>query len=127
MKEPNPRKEITDGDDLCAFRLSADHLEELIRFYRSGPNERLLKAIDRAIAAHIAIAKQLSRNSGFEPPKRHEKQPKNSPVPNPRKDDEWLSSPWEYLKIPSPKTNRLGPMPRFVPLPQNGDAPDSDS
>lgn len=127
MKDPNTRKINADSDDLCAFRLSADHLEELIRFYRSAPDERLLKAIDRAVAAHIAIAKQLSKDSGTEPSDLVENQPNKAALPKAPKDENWLGSPWEYLKIPSPKSNRLGPMPRFVPLPQKGDDRGSDS
>ena len=80
-------------------------------------------AVERAIQAHIEATKALMKvdNDVRLKTTRADSAPmeKNAPSPTP---DAWMSAPWEYLKIPSQGKSRLGPMPRFIPLPHEDSA-----
>lgn len=74
--------------------------------------------IERALAAHRHILSSLEAALGAkketEKPTSH---PPHNPDEPPAKDANWVESPWKYLNIPSKDRGRLGPMPRFVPVP----------
>ena len=75
-------------------------------------------AVERAIQAHIEATKALmavdNDVSLKSTPADSTQMEKSAPPPT---TDAWVSAPWEYLKIPSRGKSRLGPMPRFIPLP----------
>ena len=128
MDEASNDNKYGDGDDLRAFRLSAEHLAQLIEFVREQNDERLSNAVERAIKAHVTIARALV--NGGDAPKATAPETerlvseggKGQGADATESADAWVKSPWDYLKISSAPAGSLGPMPRFVPLPQ----PDQD-
>ena len=105
---------------LSALRLSTDHLIQLIEMKaESGENhEALVGPIERAMSAHSQIVATLGEALKTE----HLHDPVGPRVQasvNNRNDDDpnWVEAPWKYLNIPSKERGRLGPMPRFVPVP----------
>jgi hypothetical protein len=105
---------------LSALRLSTEHLIQLIEMQEQseGDSPPLAGPIDRALAAHRHILASLETALGAN----RQGQPVDEPIADSpedvsAKDANWVESPWKYLNIPSKKRGRLGPMPRFVPVP----------
>ena len=105
---------------LSALRLSTEHLLQLIEMqaHSKNDNSSLNGPIERALAAHRQILSSLETALGtaeIEPaiPEAQVANPDVGTTP----DANWVESPWQYLNIPTKTRGRLGPMPRFVPVP----------
>ena len=126
MDETNITSSEKTHNELDMFRMSAQHLIQLVEYYRCEADPRLALAVQRAIKAHIAVTEALDDLEQpvlvtEEPPGSVLAQPTGPAVP-----DTWVESPWAYLDIPARSKGRLGPMPRFVPLSPNDTKDESD-
>jgi hypothetical protein len=103
---------------VAALRLSTEHLLQLIEMQENENTSALDGPIMRAITAHSSIVASLEQALRGEPSIAVEKPPSPPPLTNqPPAESNWIEAPWKYLNIPSKDRGQLGPMPRFVPVP----------
>ena len=126
MKDTNTRSADTPLDELEIFRMSAQHLIQLVEYYRAEADPRLALAVERAIKAHVAVTTALVGQADTVTASAQVSVPEQISATNADNGESWVESPWEYLQIPSRTKGRLGPMPRFVPLPTKAPEQDSD-
>ena len=126
MDETNTNGTERALDELEMFKMSAQHLVQLVEYYRGTGDARLALAVERAIKAHVTVAQSLAAK-GL-PSSEPAKVPSaiEEAVSDKGVDETWVEQPWEYLKIPARPKGRLGPMPRFVPLPTTKSLPESE-
>lgn len=105
---------------VSALRLSVEHVIQLITVQSQSTDQSadLTRAIERAIAAHSNIVASLESALGKQAAPKQTVHP-DKPLDNPKKpiQSDWIEAPWKYLNIPTKNKGRLGPMPRFVPVP----------
>ena len=126
MNDTNTRSTDTPLDELEMFRMSAQHLIQLVEYYRGAADPRLALAVERAIKAHIAVTEALGGQTEAVSASVQVSVPDEGNVADTKTNESWVESPWEYLQIPSRTKGRLGPMPRFVPLPSQAAKSESD-
>ena len=126
MSETNTTTNPKQLDELEMFKMSAQHLVQLVEYYRGASDPRLALAVERAIKAHVAVAESLGQkpetSSTVEANAATIKLQPSETV----SEETWVDSPWAYLDIPTRSKSRLGPMPRFVPLPTKADPEGSE-
>ena len=116
MDETNTRMGDKPLDELEMFRMSAQHLIQLVEYYRGEADPRLGLAVQRAIKAHMAATEALGTQGEPASETENESALDEPQLSESEMSDTWVESPWAYLDIPSRSKGRLGPMPRFVPL-----------
>jgi hypothetical protein len=117
MKDTNTRSTDEPLDELEVFRMSAQHLIQLVEYYRGAADPRLASAVERAIKAHVAVTEALCNKAEAASMPAKTVVSEETHEVDVATEDSWVESPWEYLQIPQRTKSRLGPMPRFVPLP----------
>ncbi|MGB0647062.1 MAG: hypothetical protein ACPGQS_07795 [Bradymonadia bacterium] len=94
-----------------AFKLSADHLHQLLSLVEAEADSPSLGTIERAFAAHRDIAERLAKAVRNQRPLEPKRQ-----VPSKSPSGGIDEQPANTLIQPASHQGRLGPLPRFVPV-----------
>ena len=107
---------------VAALRLSTEHLLQLIEMQENDDANAFDGPIMRALTAHSSIVSSLETALQVRSPAAHASPSRPPPLtPQSPEQSNWIESPWKYLNIPSKDKGRLGPMPRFVPVPSGAE------